>query len=178
MIQLQRQLSIRLDLPGISFEQVEAFLVQPKRPLRALLSRSRLEVIGSVPGRFDYASKPFGVGQWQLQPRVQLHAAWQESALRIRCLDCRIEGLGGWQSAVTYRFEAELRPGAEACYAKVISELNLEPRGALALLPSSLLQKLGEQALEQALARMERRCRTGLQQQLQSLRCPNPIGSQ
>ena len=177
MIQLQRQLSIRLDLPGISCEQVEAFLVLPKRPLRALLSRSRLEIIGSVPGRFAYASRPFGVGQWQLQPRVQLHAAWQESALRIRCLDCRIEGLGGWQNAVSYCFEAELRPEPEACTAKVTSELNLDPRGAFALLPSSLLETLGEQALEQALARMERRCRSGLQQQLQSLKTPKPIGS-
>lgn len=177
MIQLQRQRSIRLVLPGISFEQVEAFLAQPKRPLRALLSRSRLEVIGSKPGRFAYASKPFGVGQWQLQPRVQLQADWRESALLIRCLDCRIEGLGGWQNAVNYRFEALLQPEHEACEAKVTSELNLVPRGALALVPSSLLLALGEQALEQAVARMERRCRTGLQQQLQSLRSLKPIES-
>lgn len=167
MICLRRQRSIRLDVPGISEEQVAAFLARPRRTLRALLSRRRLELLG--PGQFAYASRPFGLGQWRLQPWLHLHAAWHEPILKISSLECRIEGLGTWQQVVTFRFEAELKPEPGACRATVVAELQVDRRGALALLPQSLLEALGDQALEQALARMERRCQRGLHQQLLAL---------
>lgn len=164
MIRMQRQRSIRLELPGISEEQVVAFLARPRRALRALLSSNRLEVLGA--GRYAYASRPFGLGQWRLQPWLQLHAAWCEPVLCISSQECRIDGLGSWQQAVTFRFDAELRPRPEACCGSVLAELQVERRGALALLPASLLEPLGDQALDQALARMERRFQTGLRGQL------------
>jgi len=164
MLEMRRQRSTRLELPGVSEEHVATFLSSPRRPLRALLSRSRLEVLGR--GQFAYASRPFGLGQWSLQPRLLLQARWRQQALTICCSDCRVEGLGAWQQAVSFRFEAQLKPEPEACSATVVADLAVERRGPLALLPRNLLEALADQALDQAITRMERRCQAGLRQQL------------
>lgn len=163
-MKVRRQRSTTIVLPGASQECVRAFIGRPRRALAALLSRKRLEIVG--PSSFAYASRPFGLAKWQIQPRLSLIAVEEDSRLMIECRECTIDGLGEWQQAVRFSFDAHLSAAPEACHATVSAQLNIQPGGLMSLLPSAVLQALADQALDQALARMERRCQAGLRQHL------------
>lgn len=167
---LERERTTRLDLPGIHQDQVAGFLARPCRPLAALLSRQRLETVDS--NHFVYASRPFSVGTWSIQPKLQLESAWSNSVLHIECKQCTISGLGDWQRAVLFLFRAKLVPEHEACLAHVTARLTLDMDGPLSIVPKPLLRSLAEQALVQALARMEKRCQNGLRKKMLSLNNP------
>ncbi len=154
----------RIELPGVGHDEISLFLERPRRPLRAFLNRSRLEQVNTH--SFVYASRPFGLGRWSIQPLIAIKAHWRDELLAITSTDCRIDGLGSWQKAVEFSFDASLVPDDQVCQASVSAELRLDHRGALALLPSSMLLSLAEQSLDQALARMERRCQKGLRESL------------
>ena len=168
-MKVQRQRSTVIELPGASVECLRSFLRRPRKSLRALLSRKRLEVVGS--NSFTYASRPFGLAKWQIQPRLSLTALEQDSRLLIQCRECTIDGLGDWQQAVRFRFDAQLSAAPEACHATVSAELVIHSGGLMSWAPAGLLQTLAEQVLDQALARMERRCHAGLRQQLFNCCC-------
>lgn len=168
-MKIQRQRSTVIELPGASVECLRSFLRRPRKSLSALLSRQRLEVVG--PNSFAYASRPFGLAKWQIQPRLSLTAFEHDSRLLIQCRECTIDGLGDWQQAIRFGFDAQLSAASEACHAKVSAELLIHSGGLMAWAPAGLLQTLAEQALDQALARMERRCHAGLRQQMFNCCC-------
>lgn len=157
---VQREASSRINLPGVREQEIARFLSRPRRPLAALLNRSRLEVLDTE--LYGYSSRPFQIATWCIQPRLRLQACWDSCLLRIECLECNVDGLGDWQRLVRFGFSAELVPEHEGCVATVRANLNLDPGGPLELIPEVLRNRLADQALGQAVARMDKRCQNGL----------------
>lgn len=169
---LEKERVSRLDLPGIQMHEIACFLERPCRPLAALLTRERLEILGA--DRFGYSSRPFSIGTWSIQPKLQLQALWENAVLNIHCLECNIQGLGDWQRAVLFGFTAQLVPAQEACLARVTAHLKLDRNGPLAILPKTLVHTLADQALGQALGRMELRCQKRLRKKMLSMSSLEP----
>jgi hypothetical protein len=156
-MKLEQQRVCRVPLsPAPTPALLEAFLARPLRPLRGLLDPQRLERAGA--DTYTYASRPYGVAGWTLQPQVLLRAAFHDGELLIEQLESRVAGLGAWQERLSFGLEARLRPSHQpvvlVAEARVWAEL---PPVALAVAGPVLT--IG---LQQLLDRLERRCQRGL----------------
>lgn len=103
----QRRLTRIALTPTPRAAQLEPFLVKPLRPLRGLLDPKRLRRTGY--DTYSYTSRPYGVGNWTLQPRVLLRARFHEGELLIEQCESRVDGLGAWQERLSFGLEARLR---------------------------------------------------------------------
>ena len=160
-MQVHRSHGIALQLPDASLAQLQDYLSQPGRPLKALLNRKKVERLED--GRFLYASRPYQLLNFQLQPEVVFRSSWDGDQLSIVFEHCTIHGLGRLQDLVQFQCQAWIRPEQEGMMAR--AELSLElsaSGGAGALLPKPLLQRTGDLALGLVTDRLEKRCRTGL----------------
>ena len=63
--------SHRLDLPGGTAAQLQAYLSEPARPLNALLNRKKVQQAEG--GRFHYVSRPYSLLMFSIQPEVIFH---------------------------------------------------------------------------------------------------------
>lgn len=156
-MKLDQQRVCRVALsPAPTAARLEAFLARPLRPLRGLLDPERLERAGA--DTYTYASRPYGVAGWTLQPQVLLRAAFHDGELLIEQLESRVAGLGAWQERLSFGLEARLRasdlPVVLVAEARVWAEL---PPVAVAVAGPVL--NIG---LQQLLDRLERRCQRGL----------------
>lgn len=156
-MKLDQQRVCRVALsPAPTAARLEAFLARPLRPLRGLLDPERLERAGA--DTYTYASRPYGVAGWTLQPQVLLRAAFHDGELLIEQLESRVAGLGAWQERLSFGLEARLRPSDQpvvlVAEARVWAEL---PPVAVAVAGPVL--NIG---LQQLLDRLERRCQRGL----------------
>ena len=75
-------------IPGGDQDSLRRFLSRPKRPMAALLNRQRMECQGQ--DHFLYQSRPFGILQFEIRPRVLFSARWSDQALMIAFQDCQI----------------------------------------------------------------------------------------
>ena len=82
-MQVHRSHGIALQLPDASLAQLQGYLSQPGRPMKALLNRKRVERLQN--GRFLYASRPYQLLNFQLQPEVMFRSSWDGDRLTI-CL--------------------------------------------------------------------------------------------
>ena len=159
-MQVHRSHGIALQLPDASLAQLQDYLSQPGRPLKALLNRKKVERLED--GRFLYASRPYQLLNFQLQPEVVFRSSWDGDQLSIEFEHCTIHGLGRLQDLVQFQCQAWIRPERERLKAKADLSLELSPNGAGALFPKSLMQPTGDLALRLVTDRLEKRCRTGL----------------
>ena len=159
-MQVHRSHGIALQLPDASLAQLQDYLSQPGRPLKALLNRKKVERLED--GRFLYASRPYQLLNFQLQPEVVFRSSWDGDQLTILFEHCTIHGLGRFQDLVQFQCQAWIRPDQERLMAKADLSLELSPGGAGALVPESVMQRTGDLALRLVADRLEKRCRTGL----------------
>ena len=159
-MQVHRSHAVDLQLPNASQAQLQHYLAQPGRPLKALLNRKKVEPL--VDGRFLYASRPYQLLNFQLQPEVVFRSSWDGDQLTIVFENCTIHGLGRLQDLVRFQCQAWIRPEQERLMAKADLSLELSPNGAGVLLPKSLMERTGDLALHLVTDRLEKRCRTGL----------------
>ena len=147
-------------MPDASLGQLQGYLSQPGRPLKALLNRRKVERLKD--GRFLYASRPYQLLTFQLQPEVVFRSSWDGDQLAIVFEHCTIHGLGRLQGLVEFQCQAWIRPEQESLMAKAELSLEFSPNGAGALLPKPLLHRTGDLVLGLVTDRLEKRCRTGL----------------
>ena len=159
-MQVRRSHGIALHVPDASLPQLQGYLAQPGRPLKALLNRKKVERLAD--GRFLYASRPYQLLKFQLQPEVVFRSSWDGDQLIIVFEHCTIHGLGGLQDLVQFQCQAWIRPEQERLMAKADLSLAVSPGKAAAFLPKPLMQRTGELALGLVTDRLEKRCRTGL----------------
>ena len=159
-MQVQRSHGIALQLPDASLAQLQAYLSQPGRPLKALLNRKKVERLED--GRFLYASRPYQLLNFQLQPEVVIRSSWDGDQLTIVFERCTIHGLGRLQGLVQFQCQAWIRPEQERLIATADLSLELSRSGAGGLLPKPLMQRTGNLALRLVTDRLEKRCRTAL----------------
>jgi hypothetical protein len=155
--------------PAPTATALEAFLAKPLRPLRGLLDPERLHATGA--DLYAYTSRPYGVGGWTLQPRVELRAQRLRGVLLLELVTCRVEGLGDWQNRLRFGLEARLRsdPAAEvapeaAATLEAEALVWAEVPGAAAIAATPVLTL----ALQQLLDRLERRCQQGLRRRAET----------
>ena len=159
-MQVHRSHGIALQVPDASLPQLQGYLAQPGRPLKALLNRKKVERLAD--GRFLYASRPYQLLNFQLQPEVVFRSSWDGEQLSIVFEQCTIHGLGRLQDLVQFQCQAWIRPEQEGMMARAELSLELSASGAGALLPKPLMQHTGDLALGLVTDRLEKRCRTGL----------------
>ncbi len=159
-MQVHRSHGIDVQVPDVSLPQLQAYLAQPGRPLKALLNRNKVERLAD--GRFLYASRPYQLLNFQLQPEVVFRSSWDGDQLTIVFERCTIHGLGRLQDLVEFQCQAWIRPAQERLMAKADLSLEFSPNGAGALMPKPLLHRTGDLALGLVTDRLEKRCRTGL----------------
>ena len=157
---VHRSHGIDLQVPDASLAQLQGYLAQPGRPLKALLNRKKVERIAD--DRFLYASRPYQLLYFELQPEVVFGSNWDGDQLTIVFEHCKIHGLGRLQDLVRFQCQAWIRPEQERLVAKADLSLELSPNGAGALLPKPVMQRTGDLALRLVTDRLEKRCRTGL----------------
>tara|TARA_B000000565_G_scaffold243243_1_gene209350 strand:+ start:41 stop:607 length:567 start_codon:yes stop_codon:yes gene_type:complete len=159
-VQVHRSHGIALQLPDASLAQLQSYLSQPGRPLKALLNRKKVERMGG--GRYLYTSRPYQLLTFELQPEVVFRSHWDGDQLSIVFEQCTIHGLGRLQELVQFRCQAWIRPEQERLMAKADLSLELSISGAIKRLPQSLVQRTAGLALVLVTDRLEKRCRTGL----------------
>ena len=140
--------------------QLQAYLLQPGRPLKALLNRKKVQK--TEDGRFLYASRPYELLNFQLQPEVVFRCSWDGQQLIIDFEHCKIHGLGRFENLVQFRCKALIRPEPERLIADANLSLELPSKGAAVLVPRPLLHRTGALALDLVTTRLDKRCRTGL----------------
>ena len=140
--------------------QLEAYLSDPARPLKALLNRKKVNQLAG--GRFHYVSRPYPLLMFQIQPEVVFLAGWADATLSIEFEDCTIRGLGKLDSLVLFCCSARISAKDEHLVAEADMSLELKSESSMILIPRSLLIAMGEKALELISERLEKRCRGGL----------------
>ena len=158
-LRVQRRHCLELSLPAASVDQLKDYLSLPRRPLKALLNRSKIRA--AEDGLFHYRSRPYGLLTFQLQPEVVFRAHWNADHLAITFDQCTIHGLGNLESMVAFQCEATITPAPARLLAVADINIALPSRSSL-LLPQSLILPLGERALDLVTERLEKRCRNGL----------------
>ena len=157
---VHRSHGITLQLPDASLAQLQGYLSQPGRPLKALLNRKKVERLED--GRYLYMSRPYQLLTFELQPEVVFRSRWDGDQLFIVFEQCTIHGLGRLQELVQFRCQASICPEQGRLMAKAALSLELSLSGAGALFPKPLMQRTGDLALRLVTDRLEKRCRTGL----------------
>ena len=152
----------RLDLvlPGGTVAQLESYLSDPARPLKALLNRKKVNQLAG--GRFHYVSRPYSLLMFRLQPEVVFRASWTDHTLKIEFEDCIIRGLGKLDSLVLFCCSARISAKDKHLFAEADMSLELKSESSMILMPRSLLIAMGEKALGLISERLEKRCRAGL----------------
>ena len=159
-MKVHRSHRIDLELPGGTAAQLEAYLANPARPLKALLNRKKVQQ--SEGGRFYYVSRPYSLLMFSIQPEVIFRARWINASLLIEFEDCKIRGLGKLDSLVFFYCSAKILPGERSLVAEADLSLELKSESATVWIPRGVLQTMGEKALQLIVERLEKRCRTGL----------------
>ena len=159
-MKVHRSHRLYLDLPGGTAAQIEAYLSEPARPLKALLNRKKVQQ--SKGGRFYYVSRPYSLLMFHIQPEVIFRARWIDGSLQIEFEDCTIRGLGNLDSLVLFCCRAEIFPGERSLVAEADLSLELKSESATVWIPRGMLQSMGEKALQLIIERLEKRCRMGL----------------
>ena len=159
-MKVHRSHRLDLELPGGTAAQLEAYLSDPARPLKALLNRKKVQQ--SEGGRFYYVSRPYSLLMFSIQPEVIFRARWINASLLIEFEDCTIRGLGKLDSLVFFCCRAKIFPGERSLVAEADLSLELKSESATVWIPKSVLQTMGEKALQLIIERLEKRCRTGL----------------
>ena len=149
-----------LDLPGGTAAQLEAYLSDPARPLKALLNRKKVQQ--GEGGRFYYVSRPYSLLMFRIQPEVVFRASWADSTLKIEFEDCIIRGLGKLDSLVLFCCSARIYAKDKHLFAEADMSLELKSESSMILMPRSLFIAMGEKALGLIFERLEKRCRAGL----------------
>ena len=85
-MQVHRSHGIDVQVPDASLPQLQGYLAQPGRPLKALLNRKKVERLAD--GRFLYASRPYQLLNFQLQPEVVFRSSWDGDQLTILFEQC------------------------------------------------------------------------------------------
>jgi hypothetical protein len=70
LLKVHRSHRLDLDLPGGTAAQLEAYLSEPARPLKALLNRKKVQQAEG--GRFYYLSRPYSLLVFRIQSEVFL----------------------------------------------------------------------------------------------------------
>ncbi len=159
-MKVHRSHRLDLELPGGTAAQLEAYLSDPARPLKALLNRKKVQQ--SEGGRFYYVSRPYSLLMFSIQPEVIFRARWINASLLIEFEDCTIRGLGKLDSLVFFCCRAKIFPGERSLVAEADLSLELKSESAKVWIPRGMLQTMGEKALQLIIERLEKRCRTGL----------------
>ena len=159
-MQVYRSHEIDVQVPDASLPQLQGYLEKPRRPLKALLNRKKVERLED--GRLLYTSRPYQLLSFQLQPEVVFRSSWDGDQLTIVFEHCTIHGLGRLQDLVQFQCQAWIRPEQERLMAKAELSLKLSTSGAGALVQEQLMQRTGDLALRLVTDRLEKRCRTGL----------------
>ena len=149
-----------LDVSGGTAAQLEAYLSEPARPLKALLNRKKVRQ--SAGGRFHYVSRPYSLLMFRLQPEVVFRADWADSTLQIVFEDCTIRGLGKLDSLVLFCCSARIFAKDKYLVGEADISLEIKSEPSMILMPRSLLKAMGEKALGLIVERLEKRCRAGL----------------
>ena len=113
-------------------------------------------------GRFHYVSRPYSLLMFRIQPEVIFRARWIDTSLQIEFEDCTIRGLGRLDSLVLFSCSAKIFPGETSLVAEANLSLELKSESAAVWIPRSVLQSMGEKALQLIIERLEKRCQTGL----------------
>ena len=159
-MKVHRSHRIDLELPGGTAAQLEAYLANPARPLKALLNRKKVQQ--SEGGRFYYVSRPYSLLMFSIQPEVIFRARWINASLLIEFEDCKIRGLGNLDSLVVFCCHAKIFPGDMGLVAEADLSLEMKSETTTVWIPRGVLQAMGEKALQLIIERLEKRCRTGL----------------
>ncbi len=159
-MKVHRSHRLDLELPGGTAAQLEAYLSDPARPLKALLNRKKVQQ--SEGGRFYYVSRPYSLLMFSIQPEVIFRARWINASLLIEFEDCTIRGLGKLDSLVFFCCRAKIFPGERSLVAEADLSLELKSESAKVWIPRGMLQTMGEKALQLIIERLEKRCQTGL----------------
>ena len=159
-MKVHRTHRIDLELPEGTAAQLEGYLADPARPLKALLNRKKVQQ--SEGGRFYYVSRPYSLLMFSIQPEVIFRARWINASLLIEFEDCKIRGLGKLDSLVFFCCRAKIFPGERSLVAEADLSLELKSESAKVWIPRGMLQTMGEKALQLIIERLEKRCRTGL----------------
>ena len=140
--------------------QLESYLSDPARPLKALLNRKKVNQLAG--GRFHYVSRRYSLLMFRLQPEVVFRASWTDHTLKIEFEDCIIRGLGKLDSLVLFCCSARISAKDKHLFAEADMSLELKSESSMILMPRSLLIAMGEKALGLISERLEKRCRAGL----------------
>ena len=87
-VQVHRSHGIALQLPHASQAQLREYLSKPGRPMKALLNRKKVQQMDD--DRFLYASRPYQLLSFQLQPEVVFQSSWNGDELTIVFEHCTI----------------------------------------------------------------------------------------
>ena len=159
-MKVHRSHRLDLDLLGGKAAQLEAYLSDPTRPLKALLNRKKIKQ--AVDGRFYYISRPYSLLMFRIQPEVIFRSCWTDAHLQIEFEDCTIRGLGNLDSLVMFCCRATIFPRDMGLVAEADLSLEMKSEAATVWIPRGVLQAMGEKALQLIIERLEKRCRTGL----------------
>ena len=159
-MKVHRSHRIDLDISGGEAAQLEAYLSNPARPLKALLNRKKVQQ--SEGGRFYYASRPYSLLMFRIQPEVIFRAHWTDACLQIDFEDCTVRGLGNLDSLISFYCRAKIVPGEMNLVAEADLSLEMKSEATTVWIPRGVLRAMGEKALELIVERLEKRCRTGL----------------
>ena len=150
----------RIDCGDASLEDIKAFLSHPPRIVRALLDSQQLEGLGQH--RYLYASRPYRLLTFEIQPRVLFAVEWDDKQLQIVFENCEIAGLGDVEKSVCFSCEAIMRPVVGGIEAAATAHLNFKKTVLTAFLPDAVWLGLGNKALNLVFKRLDDRCQRRL----------------
>ena len=159
-MKVYRSHRLDLDFSGGTAAQLQDYLSEPARPLKALLNRKKVQQAEG--GRFHYVSRPYSLLMFRIQPEVIFRARWIDTSLQIEFEDCTIRGLGKLDSLVLFCCSAKIFPRERGLLAEANLSLELKSELATVWIRRGVLQSMGEKALQLIIERLEKRCRTGL----------------
>ena len=150
----------RIDCADATVDELTAFLSDSNRIMRALLDPKNLRQLG--PDRFLYASRPYRLLTFQIQPQVVFAVGWEAEKLHIVFESCDIAGLGDIEKSLCFTCKASIHPVNGGLEAVATADLKLTKTALTAFIPDPVWLGLGRKALNLVFKRLEERCQRRL----------------
>ena len=150
----------RIDCVDATVDDLKTFLSDSNRIMRALLDPKNLRQLGH--DRFLYASRPYRLLTFEIQPQVVFAVHWGAEKLNIVFESCDIAGLGGIEKSLCFSCTATIYPVSGGLEAVAKADLKLTKTVLTAFVPDAVWLRLGRKALNIVFKRLEERCQRRL----------------
>ena len=160
MLQCSGEKISRIDCGDANVDDLKAFLSDSSRIMHALLDPKNLEELDQH--RFFYASRPYRLLMFEVQPRVVFAVKWNRDQLQIIFESCDVAGLGKIEKSLVFTCTAFIRPMNGSLEAVAAADLKLKKTAFTAFVPDPVWLVLGKQALRLVFKRLDDRCQRRL----------------